>query len=450
MIRIAYVLGAVLTLCVPRLIQASTPALAVTKQTLDNGLEVILHENHRLPFVTVEVLYRAGSGSEPPGKSGLAHLLEHMANSGGSAHIRLGGNVELIQSMGGSVEAATGLDATYYYSFAPANHLETLLWIQSERMGFLEPALTDALLARDKASVKNERRQRVEGTPYGPAYGVASLKALQLLFPAPHPYFGNVLGSDEEIDSITLEDVKTFYRSYYCPSNASLLIDGDFEASQVKELVAKYFRGSPACRDHRETATSLQAPPERERRDTVFAAVKAPQVSFAWLTGPAFSTGDPELDLLSIVLGDGQGGILHKRLVSSLQIASEASCQYRAGLYGSIFKCDIVMAPSTSEDQIAREMDAIIENVRNRGPSTAELARAKARWKARIFGRMESTFVRAYLINYQYRRLAGDAAHFEPDLSQHEAVTPNLVRDIAGRFLDPSKRAVVMMRPTGK
>jgi zinc protease len=356
----------------------------------------------------------------------------------------------MIQSMGGSVEAATGLDATYYYSFAPANHVEALLWIQSERMGFLEPALTEALLARDKASVKNERRQRVEGTPYGPAYGVAALKALQLLFPASHPYFGNVLGSDAEIDSITLEDVKTFYHSYYCPANASLLIDGDFEASQVKELVAKYFHGSPACRDHRETVTSLQAPPERERRDTVFAAVKAPEISFAWLTGPAFSTGDPELDLLSIVLGDGQGGILHKRLVSSLQIASEASCQYRAALYGSIFKCDIVMAPSTSEDQIAREMDAIIDNVRNRGPSTAELARAKARWKARIFGRMESTFARAYLVNYQYRRLAGDAAHFELDVSQHDAVTSNLVRDIAGRFLDPSKRAVVMMRPTGK
>src|SRR5215813_10622617 len=171
--RIVCVLGAVLAIRSPSQVRASSPALAVTKHTLDNGLELMLREDHRLPFVTGEVLYRAGSGSGPPGKSGLAHLLEHMANSGGSAHIRLGGNVELIQSMGGSVEAATGLDATYYYSFAPANHLETLLWIQSERMGFLEPALTDALLARDKASVKNERRQRVEGTPYGPAYGVA-------------------------------------------------------------------------------------------------------------------------------------------------------------------------------------------------------------------------------------------------------------------------------------
>src|SRR5262245_17340933 len=259
------------------------PKIEFEKFTLSNGLDVILTEDHRLPLVAVNVWYHVGPANEDPGRTGFAHLFEHMMFQG-SKHVPGDLHFKTVESVGGSdANGTTDFDRTNYFETMPADRLETALWLESDRMGYLLDDLDQGKLANQQDVVRNERRQSVENAPYG----IVEEALFHQLFPKEHPYYASVIGSHADIQAAKLEDVKNFFKLYYSPNNASLVIVGDIDKAATKALVEKYFgslkRGQPVPKPN------VQTPPiTAERRQVVLDRVELPRVYMAWLTTPIF------------------------------------------------------------------------------------------------------------------------------------------------------------------
>src|SRR6266581_3241745 len=273
------------------------PQLKFEKYKLDNGLEVILSEDHRLPMVAVNLWYHVGPANEVPGRTGFAHLFEHMMFEG-SKHVPGSSHFHLLEAAGASdINGTTDFDRTNYFETLPSNQLELALWLESDRMGYLPDKLDQANLSNQQDVVRNERRQSVENAPYG----VVEEGLFHRLFPKDHPYYGEVIGSHQDIQSAKLEDVRNFFKLYYAPNNASLAIVGDFDPLKRGEDV-------PKIKAHTPPITS-------ERRGVVQDNVQLPRVYIAWLTSPIFKPGDAEADLTAAILGGGKSSRLYKKLV---------------------------------------------------------------------------------------------------------------------------------------
>ncbi|MCU1314496.1 MAG: peptidase M16-like protein, partial [Acidobacteriaceae bacterium] len=302
----------------PRLEASSplkVPALTYERYTLPNGLTVLLHEDHRLPLVAVDVWYHVGPVNEAQGRTGFAHLFEHMMFEG-SEHVGEKAHFRYLEGAGASdINGTTDFDRTNYFETVPSNQLELALWLESDRMGFLLETLDREKLTNQRDVVRNERRQG-ENRPYE----LSDEEIFHQLFPKEHPYYASVIGSHADIEAARLRDVRSFFQRYYTPNNANLAIAGDFDKAKLKQLVERYF--GPIPKGPEPPPVGVTTPPiSSQKTVTVTDTVQLPRISYAWLMPPAFQPGDAEAQMLVNILGGGKASRLYRKLVYEKQIA---------------------------------------------------------------------------------------------------------------------------------
>ena len=429
--------SAALSLAAALLPPAPPPAgegLSYASETyrLDNGLLVTLHPDHSLPQVVIDTWYWVGSKDEAPGRTGFAHLFEHLMFMGTA---RVPGNAfdVLMESGGGWNNASTSEDRTNYFSVGPSSLLETLLWLDADRLEALGKNMTQEKLDSQREIVRNERRQTSENTPYGKS----ELILPELLYPASHPYHHSVIGSHEDLEAATLPDVIAFFREFYVPSNATLVVAGDFEPAAVKALIDDTFGALPLTPlpAHRSARPVVLA---EEKRILDVDKVEFPKLILAWHSPAEYAAGDAELDLLAAVLAEGPSSRLEKRLVLEQRLAQEVDASQLSAELGSIFQIEVLAAPDADLERIKSEVLAAVAEIQRDGPTADELERARTRTEARFLRRNESLLARAESIQ-AYRRYFGVSDGFQRDLERRTAPDVEAVREVARAVLGPGR-----------
>jgi zinc protease len=420
--------------------RVALPTIKFEKYALSNGLEVILSEDHRLPLVSTDLWYHVGPANELPGRTGFAHLFEHMMFEG-SKHVPGNAHIRYLEAAGSSdLNGTTDFDRTDYFETLPSNQLELALWLESDRMGYLPDKLDQASLTNQQDVVRNERRQSIENSPYG----IVEEGVFHLLFPKSHPYFADVMGSHADIQAAKLEDVRNFFKLYYAPNNASLAIVGDFDSAQAKQLVDKYFgplkRGAPVPK-----ITAVTPPITAERRAVIHDQVELPRVYMAWLTSPIFKPGDADADLASDILGGGKSSRLYKKLVYEKQIALEVSASQQSLILGSVFEIVVTARPGHSADEMEKAVDEELAAFRKSGPTTIELERARNGVETGMIQGLERLGGFGGVADKlnEYNHYLGNPGYFQQDVHRYEAATTASVRAFAETELKPSARVVV-------
>ena len=415
------------------------PKIDFTEYRLDNGLQVLLHEDHSLPVAHVEVWYHVGSKDEPEGRSGFAHLFEHLMFNG-SEHWDAEYFAPL-QPLGARVNGTTSTERTNYYETVPSNALERALWLEADRMGFLLPALTQAKLDNQRDVVRNERRQNYEIRPYA----VARKAITEAIWPSAHPYHRMTIGSHEDLEAATLDDVRSFFKTWYVPNNATLVISGALEVEQTRAWIERYFGPIPKGQQPSpitEAAAELPAPVRVELEDNV----QLPRLHWVWQSPPLFAEGDAELDILSSVLTAGKASRLHRKLVFEDRIAKDVSAaQYSAGL-GSSYRITATAAPGHSLDEVAAALQEELDRLLADGPTEREVERAKNNWRSSFYLRMEKVAGKSGMLQ-SYNHHTGNADFVGSDLQRYLDVTSDGVREWARKVLDPAHRVVVVVLP---
>src|SRR5688500_15132403 len=351
---------------------ADIPRLAFEKYALPNGLEVILSQDRRLPMVAVNLWYHVGPANEEPGRTGFAHLFEHMMFQS-SKHVPPDSHFPLLEAAGATgVNGTTDYDRTNYFETVPSHQLELAFWLESDRMGYLLEKVDQAALSNQQDVVRNERRQSFENQPYG----LAGEALIQTVFPKGHPYYGNVIGSHEDIQAVKLDDVNRFFRQYYAPNNATMAIGGDFDPAQVKALVEKYFgtfKRGPAVPPITAETPKITS----ERRKVVPARVELPRVYMAWLTSPIFKPGDADADIAATILGGGRSSRLYKKLVYEKQIAQDVTAQQYSLMLGSVFQIQATARPGHTVEELEKALEEELSAFRSKPADPREIERAR-------------------------------------------------------------------------
>ncbi len=420
--------------------RATDPAVQIPfeKYTLANGLDVILSEDHSIPFVQVNLWYDVGSKDETPGRSGFAHLFEHLMFQG-SLHMDDDYFVPL-QRIGAEVNGTTNTERTNYFEGVPSENLPLALWLESDRMGWLLPALTAEKLTNQKDVVRNERRQSYEMRPYGEARVWLSAAA----YPEGHPYHLTTIGKHEDIEAATLEDVKAFFSTWYLPNNATLTIAGDFDEAQARALVDRYFSGIPAGPE----PTHATVAPVKLSAETVVREtddVPVGKVWIAWHTPAIFAPGDAELDILSSVLTDGKDSRLTKALVRETQVAKDVRAYQGSGTLGSLYVIEATASAGHSTDEVVAEVDRVLANLHQTGISDDEVAVAKVNWEAAFLQGLENISSKADLLG-MYNTRAGDPGYISKDMARYLAVDTAGVKGALDTWLVP-ERVVLHVLP---
>ena len=425
--------------------KAPLPAasIAFEKFKLNNGLTVILHSDRSLPLVAVNVWYHVGPANEPAHRSGFAHLFEHLMFEG-SKHV--GHEFDrILESIGATnSNGTTSWDRTNYFETAPSENLETLLWLESDRMGFMIDTLTQERLDVQRDVVKNERRQSYENAPYGPS----SLGLLNALFPEGHPYHGAVIGSMQDLSAASLSDVKEFFHQYYAPSNATLCLAGDLDVAQAKALIERYFGG---LRDRKrpELKPVPYAPLAKAERLVIKEPVTLAQVSFGYRTPPAYSSDDPAVEVAMAILGGGKATRLYQRLVVQTKLAADVSASLESNQLSSIASLSATVATGKSTAAVEKELDAVLAGLEKGGPSTAELERAKRRILVEVLSNLEllngpgGESGRAGLLQ-RFDQYTGDPGYLPKWLAQIEQVSASDVQRVIKQSLRADTRVVVV------
>jgi zinc protease len=416
------------------------------RYVLPNGLDVILHEDHSVPIVGVNVWYHVGSAREKLGKTGFAHLFEHMMFQG-SAHVDKGEHFKFLQEAGGSLNGSTNADRTNYWELVPSNFLELALYLESDRMGFLLDAMDQAKLDNQRDVVKNERRQNYENRPYG----LAGKAVNENLYPPEHPYHWLTIGTEEDLSNATLEDVTGFFRQYYGPNNASLCIGGDIDVKKTRELVEKYFGGLKKIptvprMQHRGTAVA------GENYLTMEDHVQLPRLYLAWPSVPNYASDDAELDLLASIFARGKNSRLYKSLVYEKQIAQDVSAFESGGEIAGEYYIIATAKPGHTLKELVAAIDEALEAVKTDGVQNRELERARNGFKADFVYRLQSVGGfggRTDMLN-QYNVFLGDPGYFDKDLERYEKATVAGVQAIARKYLKPDGRIILSVIPFGK
>jgi zinc protease len=424
----------------PKPAPLEVPKLPFEKYKLENGLEVILSEDHRLPMVAVNLWYHVGPANELPGRTGFAHLFEHMMFEG-SRHVPGSSHFHLLEAAGASdINGTTDFDRTNYFETLPSNQLELALWLESDRMGYLPDKLDQANLGNQQDVVRNERRQSVENAPYG----IVEEAMYHQLFPKGHPYYGDVIGSHEDIQSAKLEDVRNFFKLYYAPNNASLAIVGDFQPDNARALVEKYF--GPLKRGENVPRIKAQTPPiTAERRAVVQDNVQLPKVYMGWLTSPIFKPGDAEADLAATVLGGGKSSRLYKKLVYEKQIALDVAVTQQSLMLGSVFEVQATARPGVKPEDLEKAINTEFEAFRNSGPTPAELARARNVLETRIISGLETLGGFGGVADRlnSYNHYLGTPDFLAADIARYENASVEGLKTFGQMQLKDSQRVVV-------
>ncbi len=408
------------------------PSLALETFLLPNGLTVVLLADHSLPKVVVDTWFAVGSKDEAPGRSGFAHLFEHLMFMGTA---RVPGNQfdVLMERGGGSNNASTSSDRTNYFSMGPSSLLPTLLWLDAERLDALDENMTPEKLARQRDVVQNERRQNTENVPYGKV----ELLLPEALYPPEHPYHHPVIGSHADLEAARLEDVSAFFREFYVPANATLVVAGDFEPATARALVERTF-GALANRPAPVHAEPPPAVLTREVRVVDGDRVEFPKLVLAWHSPPEFAPGDAELQLLATILAEGASSRLEQRLVLDTRLAQAVDASQESAELGSVFTIEALAAPGADLEAIKREILAVLDELAREGPSAEELERARARAEARFLRRMEGLLARAEAVQ-AYRRFFGISDGFARDLERRTRATRADLRAVARAVFGPGR-----------
>jgi zinc protease len=423
------------------------PEIKFEKYRLANGLQVILHQDRKLPVAHVNLWYHVGSKNEKERRTGFAHLFEHMMFQGSKN--ANGEYISFIEKAGanlreGGVNGTTSFDHTTYFETVPSESLEYALWLESDRMGYLTDVLTQEKLDNQRDVVKNERRQSYENVPYGRAFQMI----FENLFPKGHPYSWLVIGSQEDLTAASVEDVKEFFKTYYTPNNCSLVIAGDFEIGEAKQLVEKYFGSF-------EPGPSLERPrlwvPKLDGEKRVQVADRVPQerVYVVWPTPAYFQPGDAELDLASRILSQGKNSRLYKTLVYDKQIASDVSAFNYSLEISGVFGVIATARPGHSLDEIEKVIYEEIARFAQNGPEGEELMREKAKQEFDFISGLERIGGfggKADLLN-QYNTFLGSPDFFQRDYDRYQKCSATQIRDVVRQYLDTGNRLVVSFVP---
>ena len=422
----------------------TAPQIKYEKYTLKNGLEVILSENHRLPLVAVDLWYHVGPANERAGRTGFAHLFEHMMFEG-SQHVGPKAHDRYLEAAGASdINGTTDFDRTNYFETLPSNQLELALWLESDRMGYLYGKLDSERLTNQRDVVRNERRQSTENTPYG----LVEEELYHQLFPKDHPYYADVIGSHRDIDAARIDDVRAFFRQYYTPNNASLTITGDIDPAQTKAWVEKYFGSIPAGSPVPKI-TATTPPITAERRAKVTDQVELPRIYMGWITPSIFQPGDAESDLLAQILGGGKSSRLYKKLVYEMQIAQDVQVQNSNLLLGSVFELQATAKPGVKPEDLEGAINTELEKLRSEGPTQAELDRARNLIETRVITGLERLGGFGGLADRlnQYNQFLHDPGYLPKDLERFNRATASELKRVAEERLKTSARAVVYGLP---
>ncbi|RIK67325.1 MAG: insulinase family protein [Planctomycetota bacterium] len=419
---------------------ASAQQVSFERYELPNGMMVILHEDHSLPVATINTWFYVGSKDEQPGRSGFAHLFEHLMFMGTR---RVPGNDfdVLMERGGGWNNASTSEDRTNYYSFGPSSLLPTLLWLDADRLEDLGKEMTQEKLDKQREVVRNERRQTSEMQPYGKT----DLKIGELMYPPDHPYHHTVIGSHEDLEAATLQDVKDFFARYYVPNNACLVVAGNFDPKEIKPLIDKLFGTLPrgAAPLHK---TAGPVTLDEVRRVTYTDRVQYPRLSLVYHSPAQFKPGDAEMDLAAAILGAGKSSRLYRRLVIEEKLATDVSASQLSAYLGSLFLVQITALPAAPRERVEQVTEEVLADFVLHGPTPAELQRQQTAIEYEKVTEMESLMNRADKLN-EYQFHLGDPNGFERDLGRYRNATVATVRDWASRIIAPNGRLVMWVLP---
>jgi zinc protease len=435
-------------LTLPISLGAQRPALSVpnTQFKLPNGLNVILHRDASVPVVAVNMWYHVGSGHERAGRTGFAHLFEHVMFEG-SMHVPEGSFDSWLEAAGANNNGSTTVDRTNYYIDLPANALDLALFLESDRLGYLLDDKAPDKINGQRDVVKNEKRQGVDNQPYGQAF----IELPALLYPAGHPYSWSTIGSMEDLTAASFEDVARFFRTYYVPNNASLVIAGDIDIAATRTLVEKWFSEIPAGKP----VPALSPPTpvlDGVRKKTITDRVQLPRLYMGWHTPAFLKPGDAALDLVANLLSGGKNSRLYRRLVYDLQIAQDVSAFQQSQALGSSFFIITTARPGQTLDKLQAVIDEELDKLRAAPPEPREMTRALNQLEATFFRAMERVGGfggKADRLNAYYKS-AGTPDYFEQDLARYRAVTAAEIKDAVGRFLPKDRRVELSVVPGEK
>jgi len=415
--------------------------------TLPNGLNVILHQDRSVPVVAVNTWYHVGSANEKPGRTGFAHLFEHLMFEG-SGHVKEGEFDTLLESAGGENNGSTENDRTNYIIDVPSNALELALFLESDRMGYLLNTMSPERVNGQRDVVKNERRQSFENRPYG----MASIALDEMLWPENHPYHWPTIGSMEDLTAASFDDVVAFFKKYYAPNNASLVIAGDIDLDRTQQLVEKWYGEIP-----RGAFVEPVAPPAAfltsVKKQTLTDRVELPRLYLGWLTPRIYSPGDAALDVAAYVLAGGKNSRLYKRLVYDTQMAQDVYAMQHSMALGSSFLIVATARPGVKLADIQKIIDEEIDRLRREPPDDREMQRAKNQIEAAFYRQIEKVggfSGKADQLNGYFAFAGGNPDYFGEDLARYTALSPSDIRAAALHWLPPDRRVELNVEPEKK
>lgn len=418
------------------------PPINTKEYTLKNGLRVILHQDKSTPIVTVGTWYHVGAKNEVAGRTGFAHLFEHMMFQGSKNYDA--DYFTPLQEAGGSVNGTTNQDRTWYFETVPSNFLELALFMEADRLANLLPAMTQEKLDNQRDVVKNERRQRVDNQPYGTAFE----KIGAIMYPKGHPYNWTTIGSLEDLQAASMDDVKGFFRQYYVPNNTILVLSGDFDEKQARTWIDKYFavmeKGGEITRPN---------PPmpklDKEIRETVEDNVPLPRRYFVWHGVRAYAADEPALDILGFVLSSGRTSRLQSNLIYSKELAQQVGAGNGSNEIGGTFQITATARPGKSLDDIEKEIDAEIANIKKTPPTADEMSRALNTIESGTISDLQTILGKAGQLT-TYEGYLGKANWFQEDLDRYRKVTAADVQRVANTYLGANRLVMSYVPRTGE
>jgi predicted Zn-dependent peptidase len=410
---------------------------------LSNGLSVVLSEDHTAPIVAVNLWYHVGSANEREGRTGFAHLFEHMLFQG-SANVKSNEHFELIQRAGGTLNGSTWLDRTNYFETVPSNQLELTIWLEANRMGYLLPAMTQQKLDTQRDVVQNERRWSMDNQPYGTWWE----RLPALAFPADHPFHHSLIGSMSDLDAASLEDIAHFFSTYYTPDNAVLSIAGDFDPAEVRVMIERHFGSIPRGRG-KPPLPDMTLPPTygKPLREIVPDDVMLPRI-FVAFRSPVFGTDSYyAASVTSAILGLKKGSRLHRALVREQQVAAEATAfTYDLAKGSDLLVVDVTARPEVSTEALEDAVHVELDRLYTEGVTAEEVARAVALIETDLIAALQSAGDRADRLS-MFATYFGDAEIVNEQAERYRAVTAERVNAFVRERLSRDNRASLIYVP---
>jgi predicted Zn-dependent peptidase len=416
-----------------------------TKTQLPNGLTVILSEDHSVPRVVVNTIYGVGSRMEKPGRTGFAHLFEHLMFMG-TRRAPHGMFDAWMEGGGGQNNANTAEDRTDYYDIGPSTELPLLLWLEADRIRDLGNLIDKDKLDLQRDVVRNERRQSIENRPYG----IEELELSKLVWPETHPYHHPVIGSHEDLEAASVDDVKEFFKTWYDPSNASLVVAGDFDPKATADLIQTYFAGVPTVAKPVDPgAPGFVDQPTTLKgvvRETVPDQVELTKITLAWQSPRSFAPGDADMDLIASVLSKGKESRLYKSLVYDQKIAQEVEAYEESLRLGSVFMVSALVRPGVDPAKVEKALFAEVGKLRDQPVSSEELDRARNGYEMGFVDGLQGIERRAALLN-EYQVAVGDPGYAQTDLNRYRSATVAELQTYAKKVLLPDAVVVLTIVP---